>query len=122
MAYEILDAQVHPNLIAPHNSASTSEQLVDALVGAMNAAGVNRVLLNEYAGWDEAGGWMPGVDVGGGIREFRYPVSENAVARFPDRFAYTGSIDYRHPELEEQFATVAATPNQLALRWAPFPV
>lgn len=122
MTAEILDAQLHPNLIAPHDRSLDSEQLVDVIVGAMNAAGVGGVLLNEYMGWDDGGRWLPGVDIADGVRQYLYPVSEVAVKRFPDRFAYTGSIDFRHPELEAQFAAVAATPNQLALRWAPFPI
>lgn len=116
---EIVDAQLHPNRVGPAWSSSTPDELVNVIVGAMDAVGVDAVVLDEWSGWTEAGAPMPSVDVGGGVRRVLYTVSEAAVRRYPDRFAYYARIDPRDPDLERLMTEIRRTPGCVGLRWFP---
>lgn len=116
---EVVDAQIHPNLMGPRWQRSKPDELVDVLVGAMDAVGVNAALLDEWSGWTPDGGFMPGHDLPGGARRADYPVSTCAIARYPTRFARTLHIDYRDPDIDELMASAGTDAGSVALRWLP---
>jgi predicted TIM-barrel fold metal-dependent hydrolase len=115
---EIVDGQVHPNRIGPQWQEAGPDVLVDATVAAMDAVGVQAALLDEYVGWTEAGGIIPGHDVDG-VWRADYPVTSRAVERFPDRFAYCARVDRKDPEMADLIADLRRHPGRCSLRWCP---
>jgi L-fuconolactonase len=116
---EIVDAQLHPNRMGPDWADADPQTLVAATVAAMDAVGVRAALLDEWSGWTDDGRSLPGFDLSNGARRTDYPVSELAVARFPDRFAYYARYDIRDPDLDDLMADVRTHPGCVALRWFP---
>jgi predicted TIM-barrel fold metal-dependent hydrolase len=116
---EIIDAQLHPNRMGPDWADAEPETLVTATVAAMDAIGVRAALLDEWSGWTSDGRSLPGHDLPNGARRTDYQVSERAVARFPDRFAYYARYDLRDPDLADLMAGLRSHPGRLALRWFP---
>jgi predicted TIM-barrel fold metal-dependent hydrolase len=114
---EIVDAQLHPGLLGPRWREATADELVDVSITAMDAVGIDAVLLDEWVGWTGEGGIIPGHDSAGGVRRANYPVAERAVARFPRRFAYTARIEPNDPELPALMAELRSHPGRVALRW-----
>ena len=116
---EIVDGQLHPNRVGPRGSQMSPLAHVEAAISAMDAVGVDAVLLDEWAGWTEDGRCLPGIDLPSGIRRITYQVSELAVELYPSRFAYCARFDIRDPDLPELMAGVRNHPGRLALRWFP---
>jgi predicted TIM-barrel fold metal-dependent hydrolase len=99
---EILDAQVHVDRIVPEADAASADTLIDATLAAMDAVGVDTVLIAELAD--------PG-----------YAVSRRAVQRRPDRFGYLVSLEHDDPDLDRRMAEVRTAPGRLCLRLIPWP-
>jgi L-fuconolactonase len=117
---EILDAQIHPNLVVLKDPPATAAELVDGLVIAMDAVGVAGALLDEWAGYDADGQPVPSHQLAGGICRIDYPVTSLAVREHPRRFISTIRIDPEDPDLSELMAGARAQ-SRLALRWFPTP-
>ncbi len=106
---EIIDAQVHLN----------SEIGIEASLFAMDAVGIDAVLIDEWSGFDSNGMSRPYRFLPNGAFRSEYPMAREAVKRYPGRFAYMGKIDRRDPEVEALVTEVAANPHQLCLRVSP---
>jgi L-fuconolactonase len=102
----VVDGQVHINLLGT----------VDAAVVAMDAVGVDAVVIDEWWGYDPAGIRLPHYKVGDGAARHLYPFSTEAACRYPDRFAYTAWVDPKDPELDAVMTDIAANPQQVAIR------
>jgi L-fuconolactonase len=101
---EVLDAQVHVDRIVPGGEAS-ADTTIDATVAAMDAVGVDTVLIAEF----------------GGAGPPDYAVSRRAVQRHPDRFGYLVSLEHDDPNLNRRMAEVRTAPGRLCLRLIPWP-
>src|ERR1700677_2029426 len=117
---EILDAQLHPNLILGRQQAASAPELVQATVATMDAVGVEGALLDDWAGYDDHGEAVPGHDLASGIRRVDYPVASYAMEAHPDRFISTIRVHPEDPEIAELMSNARAG-GQLALRWFPTP-
>ncbi|MFC6357092.1 amidohydrolase family protein [Luethyella okanaganae] len=106
---EIVDAQVHLNMVG-----------LQAGLVAMDAAGIDALVIDEFWGFDEHGRPLPNYPLSGGSVRHTSPLGEEAVARHPDRFAYVTRVQPDDPGLEEVIATVRERPGRLALRILPF--
>src|SRR5262245_53682318 len=114
---EILDAQVHLNHIHPEWKTANIDDIFAAALAAMNAVGVDGLVVSEYWGFDER--WRE--EVASGVFRSRYPFSELAAAREPLRFIYHTLVNIDDPELEQQIARVRQRPGGAALRIVPSP-
>ncbi len=114
---EVLDAQVHLNHIHPEWRTADIDDIFAAALAAMNAVGVNGLVVSEYWGFD--GRWRE--EVAKGVFRSRYPFSELAATREPWRFIYHTLVSIDDPELEHQIAQVRQQPGGAALRIVPIP-
>ncbi len=117
---EIVDAQVHVNrFMAGWRTAETdTDTVLEAAVAAMDAVGVDTVLVAEDWGWDDTK--HSRVLPNGAIRPGLH-FSQRAMERFPDRFGYLVRFDLRDPELERLISEVRQKPGGLCLRVVPRP-
>src|SRR5947209_8574035 len=114
MEIEVIDAQVHLNRLGADPAAAVANGQV-----AMNAAGVDAVLIAESDRWDEQHGARPGVRLANGAVRSTYPTSEEAVRTDPKKFAFIGHVDRRDPEIADVIAEIKARTGQLAIRLIP---
>jgi L-fuconolactonase len=105
---EIIDAQVHLNMVG-----------LEAGLAAMDAVGVDAVVIDEYLspnpqGLPQSGSFFS--DTG-----FRYttPMSEEAVRLHPERFVYLARCSPDDPELEQTIGGLRDHPGRVALRVIP---
>ena len=91
---EIVDAQVH----ATHRGLDQSVVIMDAL-------GVNAAIIDV---WPPERTKLPN-----GVNRYTYKFAEEAVSRFPNRFAYVVRFDPNDQEVEGQVAQVRQAPNRL---------
>src|SRR5271156_3320882 len=91
---EIVDAQVHAN----HRG-------IDQSIAIMDAVGVSAAVIDI---WPPVRHQLPS-----GITRFEYPFAEEAVARFPGRFAYVARFDPNDPEIDDLTAQVRQAPGRL---------
>ncbi len=96
---EIVDAQIH----ATHRGLEQSIAIMDAM-------GVSAAVLDD---WPPTRQKLPS-----GVTRFEYPFAEEAVRRFPARFAYVVRFDPNDPEIDPLVAQVQKTPGCLCLRIA----
>jgi len=113
---EIVDAQVHLNRIGADWETSEPREVIERAVVAMDAVGVDVVLIGEYPHATATWRVLPN-----GARRRDYPFSELAVQMRPERFAYHVAVDRRDPEIDQQMAQVRAKPNSLCIRVVPLP-
>jgi predicted TIM-barrel fold metal-dependent hydrolase len=113
---EVIDAQVHANRILPNWSEASPGAAVEAAVAAMNAVGVDALLHDEYAGVDSEDHILPGVLGPSVAWRSESPFGEEAIRRYPERFAYITRVDERDPDLEALVSSVRRAPGRLALR------
>jgi L-fuconolactonase len=118
---EIIDTQVHVNRIADAWRTAEVDTLIDVATAAMDAVGVDAVLIAESWGSDEHGRPARATILPNGALRNEYPLSERAVARHPDRFAYLVRVDHRDPDLERLVAELRTHPGGLCLRVIPLP-
>jgi predicted TIM-barrel fold metal-dependent hydrolase len=105
-AISVVDAQVHLNFIGG----------VEAGLAAMNAVGVDRVIIDEWWGFDEHGARKPSYRLADGAVRHEYPLAVEAAMRYPERFSYTGWVDRRDPDLDSVVARIRANPHQPCIR------
>jgi predicted TIM-barrel fold metal-dependent hydrolase len=113
---EIVDGQVHANQIAHNWKAADVGSAVESAISAMDAVGVHAVLVDEYSGVEAGRHIKPGFVGPGGAWRSEYTFAEEAVRRYPERFAYLGRIDERDPELGKLAADFLQAPGRMALR------
>jgi L-fuconolactonase len=121
---DIVDAQVHLNRLGDHWQHVDQGVIVDYAVATMDALGLDAVLIDEWAGFDNPitkRGHLPGHFLPNGAMRGEHPFSEKAVALYPDRFAYVARIDPIDPDLEQLMAGVRTKPGALCLRIVPIP-
>jgi len=113
---EVVDAQVHLNRIGLDWQTAEPRAVIERAVVAMDAVGVDAVLIGEYP--QGSGAWRT---LPNGARRRDYPFSELAVQLYPERFAYHVGVDRRDPEIDQQMAAVRSKPNSLCIRVVPLP-
>jgi len=96
---EIVDAQIH----ATHRG-------IDQSIAIMDAVGVNAAIIDI---WPPERSKLPN-----GVFRFEYKFGEEAVARFPARFAYVARFDSNDPEIDDLMAQVRKAPGRLCVRLA----
>src|SRR5216683_1421756 len=96
---EIVDAQVHANMRG-----------LDQSIAAMDALGVAAAVIDV---WPPERTKLPN-----GVNRYTYKFGEEAVSRFPGRFAYVVRFDPNDLEVEDQIAQVRQAPGRLCLRIA----
>lgn len=106
---QIVDAQVHLNMVG-----------IEAGIIAMDAAGVDALVIDEFWGFDGHGRPLPSYPLEGGSVRHLNPTAELAVTRHPERFAYLTRCQPDDPELERVIDGVRERPGCLALRILPF--
>lgn len=117
---EIVDAQVHVNRFLPgwRTAETDTDTVLDAAVAAMDAVGVDAVLVAEDWGLDDTK--HSAVLPNGAIRP-ELDFSRHAVAKFPARFGYLVRFDLRDPDLERLIAQLRQQNGGLCLRVIPRP-
>jgi predicted TIM-barrel fold metal-dependent hydrolase len=118
--FEVVDAQVHLNQLVPDWRTAPMDAVISAGVQAMEAVGVDRVLIGEARGFDPKLR-LQGQELPNGAIRADYPFSERAVELHPDRFIYHVRIDFRDPELERLAEEVGNRPGAHGLRIVPVP-
>ena len=117
---EIIDAQVHLNQLTPDWRTAPIDSVLATGLQAMDAVGVDRVLIGEARGFDPR--MRPqGQTLPNGAVRTDYPFSERAVERSPERFIYHMRVDYRDPELERLIGEVKTRPGAFSIRIVPVP-
>ena len=111
----IVDAQVHLNRFGSRWRETDADLIVDYAVAAMDAIGIDGVVIDEWAGFDAQQRHLPGTVLPNGAMRGRYPFSQRAVMLHPDRFAYVARIDPNDPEIEMLVDQVRQTPGAVAL-------
>jgi L-fuconolactonase len=96
---EIVDAQIH----ATHRGLEQSIAIMDAM-------GVSAAVLDD---WPATRQKLPS-----GITRYEFPFSEEAVRRFPTRFAYVVRFDPSDPAIDDLVAQARKAPGCLCLRIA----
>jgi L-fuconolactonase len=141
---EIVDAQVHiPRIVvdwkAGHPRATDDDApvwdpprqlmfepadwdtILTATLTAMDAAGVDALVIDEWLGHDQQGRSQPGHDVEGGGYRYTFDFSAYAAGRYPERFSFLARAHPTDPELDDVVARLAATPGMRCLRVDPMP-
>jgi L-fuconolactonase len=101
----VVDTQAHLNLLGA----------VECSIAAMDALGIQAVVIDEWWGSDVRGVRLPHFRVGNAVRHI-YPFASEAAFRFPHRFAYTAWVDPGDPRLTEVVQEIADNPQQVAIR------
>jgi predicted TIM-barrel fold metal-dependent hydrolase len=97
---DIVDSQVHLNRFGSQWRNTDPDVVVDHAVAAMDALGIDGVVIDEWSGFDAQRRHLPGTVLPNGAMRGSYPFSQRAVALHPDRFAYIARIDPNDPEIE----------------------
>jgi L-fuconolactonase len=113
---DIVDAQVHLNRFGSDWQHTDPALIVDYAVATMDALGVDGIVIDEWAGFDEQRRHLPGMVLPNGAMRGHHPFSERAIALHPDRFAYVARIDPRDPEAEMLVSGVRDSMGAAALR------
>ena len=116
---EIIDAQVHLNMLLPDWQTVDLDVAVMAGIAAMDAVGVDRALIAESWGFDTHMRPARATALSNGAIRMEYPFSERAVALHPERFVSLRRVDHRDPELERLVSEVRSQPGALCLRVVP---
>ena len=96
---EIVDSQVHAN-----------QRGIDQSIAIMDAVGVDAAVIDI---WPPVRRKLPN-----GVTRFEYTFAEEAVARFPARFAYIARFDPNDPEIDDLMAQVRKAPGRICTRIA----
>jgi predicted TIM-barrel fold metal-dependent hydrolase len=112
---DIVDSQVHLNRFGSHWRNTAPDAIVDYAVGAMDAIGIDGIVIDEWAGFDAQRRHLPGTVLSNGAMRGIYPFSRRAVALHPDRFAYVARIDSDDPEIELLVDQIHETPGVVGL-------
>jgi hypothetical protein len=117
---EIIDAQVHLNQLVADWRTASIDSVIASGIQAMDAVGVQRVLIGEAHGFN-ARMRPAGLELPNGAIRSEYPFSERAVELHPQRFVYHVRVDPDDPELERIVAGVHSKPGALSMRIVPVP-
>lgn len=116
-SFGAVDTQVHLHGLVPPDKRADHGLVVEAAVAAMNAVGVDIVLIDEAFGVAPDGlNTLPGHRADNGAWRSDHPLSEVAVAMYPDRFGYMTRVDPADPDLDDVVARLRATPGAAAIR------
>src|SRR5262249_21397176 len=113
---DIVDAQVHLNRIGSDWERTDHALIVDYAVVTMDALGLDAILIDEWAGFDEKRRHLPGYVLPNGAMRGQHPFSEKAMQLHPNRFAYVARIDPNDADVDELMAAVRTKPGALCLR------
>jgi L-fuconolactonase len=117
---EVIDAQVHLNQLGANWQTAPTDSVIATAVEAMDAVGIDRVLIGEARGFDSK--YRPlGEELPNGAVRSAYPFSERAVELHPARFTYHVVVDFRDPELDRLTAEVSTRPGANSMRIVPVP-
>jgi L-fuconolactonase len=117
---EIIDAQVHLNQLVPDWATASTDSVIAAGIQAMDAVGVDRVLIGESHGFTPK--YEPqGEELPNGAVRTDYPFSERAIELHPDRFIYHVRIDYRDPDPDGMAEDLQSRPGVRGTRIVPVP-
>jgi predicted TIM-barrel fold metal-dependent hydrolase len=96
---EVVDSQVHAN-----------QRGIDQSIAIMDAVGVDAAVIDI---------WPPVRNkLANGTVRFDYAFGEEAVRRFPNRFAYIARFDPNDPEIDELMGQVRQAPGRVCVRIA----
>jgi predicted TIM-barrel fold metal-dependent hydrolase len=112
---DVVDSQVHLNRFGSRWRDTAPDLIVDYAVAAMDAVGIDGIVIDEWAGFDAEHRHLPGTVLPNGAIRGHYPFSQRAVALHPDRFAYVARIDPNDPEIEILVNQIHGTPGVVAL-------
>jgi predicted TIM-barrel fold metal-dependent hydrolase len=112
---DIVDSQVHLNRFGRHWRDTAADVIVDYAVAAMDALGIDGIVIDEWAGFDAYHRHLPGTPLPNGAMRGLYPFSQRAVALHPHRFAYVARIDPDDPDLEVLVGQIHTQPGVVAL-------
>ncbi len=96
---EVIDSQVHAN-----------QRGIDQSIAIMDAVGVDAAVIDI---WPPMRRKLPN-----GVTRFEYTFAEEAVARFPARFAYIVRFDPNDPDIDDLMAQVGKAPGRICTRIA----
>ena len=116
---EIIDAQVHLNMLLPDWQNVDLDVAIEAGIAAMDAVGIDKVLIAESWGFDAHMRPARATVLRNGAIRMQFPFSERAMMLHPDRFVSLRRVDHRDPELERLVAEVRSQPGALCLRVVP---
>lgn len=117
---EIIDAQVHLNQLGAGWRTAPADSVIATAIEAMDAVGIDRVLIGEARGFDAQ--FRPlGEELPNGAVRSSYPFSERAVELHPARFAYHVVVDFRDPDLDRLTAEVKGRRGANSMRIVPVP-
>ncbi|MBV9894703.1 MAG: amidohydrolase [Chloroflexi bacterium] len=114
---EILDSQVHLNHIHPEWRNADVEDIFAAALAAMDAVGIDGLVVSEFWGFDGA----RRQELPGGVFRSLYPFSELAATKEPRRFIYHTVVSIDDPEVDVQIGRIRQQPGGAALRIVPSP-
>jgi L-fuconolactonase len=140
---EVVDAQVHiPRIVVDwrsgHPRATDADvpawdpprqpvfepadwdTILAGTLTAMDAAGVDALLVDEWLGHDGLGRSQPGHSVDEGYR-YRFDFSAYAANRYPERFSFLSRVHWTDPDLDDVTSQLAGTPGMRCLRVDPMP-
>jgi L-fuconolactonase len=118
---EVIDAQTHLNRLGTNWRDHDIEQLLSTAIVAMDAVGVDCAIIDERWGAEIRVDDRHFVQLPDGSRRFEYPLSERAIATFPDRFGFVGRVDRLDPEIDGVMADLRSRQGCVGLRIDPSP-
>lgn len=118
---KIVDTQVHLNRFGENWRDKSIEELLRAGVLAMDVVGVTAAVIDERWGAHILDDDRHVDHLLDGTHRYSFPLSELAVSRFPDRFAYLGRVDRRDPEILDVMRDLRGRPGCIATRIEPTP-
>src|SRR5579871_1218610 len=116
---EIIDAQVHLNMLLPNWQSVDLDVAVAAGAATMDAVGIDVALIAESWGFDAQMRPARATTLPNGAIRQQFPFSARAVALYPDRFESLRRVDHRDPELDRLVSEVRSEPGALCLRVVP---
>jgi L-fuconolactonase len=119
---EVIDTQSHLNRLGPNWRDRDIETALATAIVAMDAVGVDAVIIDERWGAEIRVDDRHMIRLSDGSRRFEYPLSELAVAAFPNRFAFVGRVDRTDPEFEVVMADLRTRAGCVGLRIDPSPI
>ena len=118
---EIVDGQGHVNGLGSDWNKVDPAVVVERVVVAMDAVGINALVIDEWAGFDDKMRFLPGNVLPNGAMRSTSPFSDAAVRMYPKRFSYLDRVDPQDPLAEELIARKRKTPGLVALRIVAVP-
>jgi L-fuconolactonase len=108
----------------PPFEAADWDTMLTGTLTAMDAVGVNALVIDEWLGHDKNGRHLPGHEVEGGTWRYTFDFSTYAVERYPERFSFVARADWSDPQVEEVVGRLASVAGMRCLRitasqWPP---